>query len=657
MNKDIECVNIIKGLVLDMVSEAKSGHTGGAFSSANFVYILFKEFLNFDFEDPLWIGRDRFVLSAGHESALLYAILYMIGWLTIDDLKQFRSLHSKTPGHPEYGNTPGVECTSGPLGQGAAMSVGMAIASRHMRAKINKKLFDNKIYALLGDGCMQEGVTIEAAAIAGHLKLSNLIWYYDKNDVQISGSVLRSTSCDYVQMFRSMGWRVIHISNAHDHSKIRLSLKKALQNNTSPTLIIGQSIMAYGAYSLEKSAKSHGTPFDEQEYLRTKRKLGLPLDQKFYCPDVVKSLFQESLKLRQSKVQAWKKLYDKLMVDKNFKKIIDQYLKVSKYNIAYDINWQDYADGIATRSALGKIFYKYADKIPNLIGGSADLEESTGIFEFARQVKDFTHKNYTARNIVFGVREFAMAAISNGISLYGGLIPFCSTFLVFSDYARAAIRLSALQNLKVFYIFTHDSFYVGEDGPTHQPVEQVMSLRLIPNLKVIRAADPQELEIMFISVLNENGPAAFCLTRQKIPILRLNDEQKQNIHKGAYVLHEGKNAQYIIFATGSEVHLALKVAQIIGLDLCCVISVPCWELFEAQNSEYKDLILKWHIQKRISIEAGMTQGWQIFTGCDGLNIGINRFGASSSYQELEKEFGFVAEQIVTQIYSKWPKVN
>ncbi len=644
---DQKAINVLKGLIIDGVHQAKSGHPGGAMSSIDFAYTLFSEYLRFDPKNPAWKGRDRFILSAGHESMLLYSLLYANGWLEIDDLRQFRQLHSRTPGHPENYQTPGVECTTGPLGQGAAMSIGFAIAAKHLGSRLDKELFENKVYALLGDGCMQEGITLAAASYAGHLKLNNLIWYYDKNKIQISGDTSRSCSDNETKVFEGFGWKVIEI-DGHNREQIKKALDQT-QNLSQPMLIIGDSIMGHGTFSLEGSSKTHGSPLPPEERLATKEKLGLP-DEDFYSPAEAISHYQRNFDKKSSEANQWQEALDcKLKGDKSFAELYQHCYSMIQSEKLPSLEWP--ADKpIATRNAFGDIIEKWCDNLPQLVGGSADLEPSNMTGAFAKKVGDFQSESPEGRNFAFGVREFPMSAICNGIALNGGLVPFDATFLSFADYSRAALRLGAIQKAQVIHEFSHDSFYLGEDGPTHQAVEQVMSLRLIPEFFVMRPADARETEVMMrVALCLQDKQSAICLSRQGLPQLPISQETCQLAKQGAYVVSGDDHANYIIFATGSEVSLALDTAQLIGADKVKVISVPCWELFDQQDEDYKRKILSHHITKRISIEAGVTSGWQKFTGGCGLNVGIDHFGDSAPAKSLAKEYGFTAEAVTNRI--------
>lgn len=645
---DHQTINVLKGLVIDGVHKAKSGHPGGAMSSMDFAYLLFTEYLTLDPENPNWMGRDRFVLSAGHESMLLYSLLYMNGWLSLEDLKQFRQLGSRTPGHPENFLTPGVECTTGPLGQGAAMSVGFAIGAKHFAARLDKDLFSYKTWALLGDGCIQEDVTLGAASYAGHLGLGNLIWYYDKNKVQISGSIDRTVSDDHVKVFEGFGWEVVEV-DGHDLGQLRWAMDQANTKRDRPLLIIGDTIIAKGTHSMEGSAKTHGAPLPEEERKLTKKNLELPIDQDFFCPDEALTHYRRQFGEHQARVNAWNKRLEECRKDKDFSELFDRCFKSESLESLPKIEWQT-GSQVATRNAFGDVLSSWADNLPNLMGGSADLEPSNMTEAFAGKVGDFCTENHKGRNLVFGVREFPMSAICNGLALHGGIIPFDATFLSFSDYARPALRLNAIQKVRVIHEYTHDSFYLGEDGPTHQPVEHVMSLRMIPDFMVMRPADANETQVMMRKALAvKDMPSAVCLSRQKLPVLDLSDEQLKDAEKGAYVVQDCKDPDILIIASGAEVSLAIDSTKLLKEHRVRIVSMPCWELFEAQDQSYKDSVLPPSCQKRVSIEAGVTLGWQRYTGCQGLNIGFDQFGESAPASALAEKYGFVPQKVAEKI--------
>ena len=629
--QDLFTINIIKGLVMDGVRKANSGHPGGPMSLADFSYILYSEFLVFDSKNPDWQLRDRLVLSVGHTCMLLYTLLYLSDILNMEDLKSFRQINSRTPGHPEI-ETPGVDSNAGPLGQGVGMGIGMALAEKMLQDSI-KNDRSQYTYILAGDGDVQEPIALGAASLAGHWQLSQLIMFYDKNDIQIAGETNRCDSTNYAQLFESMNWDVQEI-NGHNHGEIRDAITNA-QQTSKPSIIIGNTTMAKGSHSMENKSEAHGAPFTPEEIVMTKKKLGLPENEEFYCPDVVKKHFQ-----------------------RNFSKKIEATNSSSKYNFDFniddalrkisDIEFND--EIIATRKAFGMTLDELAKHIPMIVGGSADLDGSNCTTNFANEYGDFSASNPKGRNIAFGVREFPMAAILNGISLYGGLIPFGGTFLVFSDYMRSAIRLSAIQKLHVIYEFTHDSIFVGEDGPTHQPVEHIMSLRSIPDLMVFRPADAVETQFCFETILENNtNPSTILLTRQKLPLTKLDKNIiKDGVKKGAYIVVNHDNPDAIVFTTGSELSLTLSAVESLNQNIK-VVNMPCWEIFDQQSDHYKDEILTHNCKKRISIEAGTVLGWEKFVGKDGLKIGINEFGFSAPGKDVAEKLNFTKDVITKKI--------
>ena len=629
--QDLFTINIIKGLVMDGVRKANSGHPGGPMSLADFSYILYSEFLVFDSKNPDWQLRDRLVLSVGHTCMLLYTLLYLSDILNMEDLKSFRQINSRTPGHPEI-ETPGVDSNAGPLGQGVGMGIGMALAEKMLQDSI-KNDRSQYTYILAGDGDVQEPIALGAASLAGHWQLSQLIMFYDKNDIQIAGETNRCDSTNYAQLFESMNWDVQEI-DGHNHGEIRDAITNA-QQTSKPSIIIGNTTMAKGSHSMENKSEAHGAPFTPEEIVMTKKKLGLPENEEFYCPDVVKKHFQ-----------------------RNFSKKIEATNSSSKYNFDFniddalkkisDIEFND--EIIATRKAFGMTLDELAKHIPMIVGGSADLDGSNCTTNFANEYGDFSASNPKGRNIAFGVREFPMAAILNGISLYGGLIPFGGTFLVFSDYMRSAIRLSAIQKLHVIYEFTHDSIFVGEDGPTHQPVEHIMSLRSIPDLMVFRPADAVETQFCFETILeNDTNPSTILLTRQKLPLTKLDKNIiKDGVKKGAYIVVNHDNPDAIVFTTGSELSLTLSAVESLNQNIK-VVNMPCWEIFDQQSDHYKDEILTHNCKKRISIEAGTVLGWEKFVGKDGLKIGINEFGFSAPGKDVAEKLNFTKDVITKKI--------
>ena len=642
---------VTKGLIMDMVRKANSGHSGGPMSSADFAQILFTEYLQFDPDDPNWFNRDRFVLSAGHESALMYALLYQIGWLNKEDIENFRQLKSRTPGHPEV-EIPGVEATTGPLGQGFAMAVGMAVAESMLREKLTQlsddisDVFGHYTYVLAGDGDFQEPIVLGAGSMAGHWGLSRLIVYYDANNAQISGKVGRSDSTNYAQVFEGFGWHVQEI-DGHDHDKIREAIEKA-QVVDRPSLIIGTTIMAKGAANVEGDHETHGAPLGYDEISATKDKLGLPQDL-FYSNETVSNHFRKRFLSLSEQAKEWESKITEALKNDDFKKYWDSIFDKD----FSDLKFPDFESNasIATRKAFGMTLDIFANQIPNLVGGSADLEPSNYTGNFAKKHEDFSKENRKGRNLAFGVREFPMAAAMNGISLHGGLIPFGGTFLVFADYERPALRLAAIQKCRVLHEFTHDSFWVGEDGPTHQPVEQAMSLRSIPDFNVFRPADAKETAACFKLALEcYETPSALLLSRQGVPVLDLEmGEIIKGVSKGAYTVKDEPNPELIFLATGSETSLALEVAKKMHDKRIKVVSMPCWEIFEHQSQDYKNTLIPQRGALKVSFEAGVTLGWERYNGINGLSIGIDHFGASAPGKDLAKEFGFTVDDIEFKI--------
>ena len=637
-------LSVTKGLILDMVRKANSGHSGGPMSSADFTQILFTEYLNFDPNDPEWFNRDRFVLSAGHESALIYSLLLQLGWLNKDDVQNFRQLNSRTPGHPEV-DIPGVEATTGPLGQGFGMAVGMATAESMLRASVSE-LINHFTYVVAGDGDFQEPVVLGAASMAGHWGLSKLIVFYDSNNAQISGKVDRSDSTNYAQVFEGFGWHVQEI-DGHNHEEIREALEKA-QVVDRPSLIIGKTIMAKGSATMEGDYETHGAPLPEDEIAKTKDKLGLP-PESFYLPNEVISHFQNRFNNLKDKVIDWNESVSESCKDENFKLLWNKTVKEELED--FDFPVFERGASIATRKAFGATLDEFAKQLPSLVGGSADLEPSNYTGNFASTYGDFSKDNRLGRNLAFGVREFPMAAAMNGISLHGGLIPFGGTFLVFADYERPALRLGAIQNCRVIHEFTHDSFWVGEDGPTHQPIEHAMALRAIPNLNVFRPADAQETAACFkMSIEQKESPNALLLTRQGVKVLDQTMEKTvDGVSKGAYEVTNCDNPELILLATGSEVGLAMEVCQLMQDKKVRVVSMPCWEIFENQSEEYKSLLIPKRGAMKVSIEAGITMGWDKYIGSNGLSIGLNHYGASAPGKDLAEEFGFTAVKVEVKI--------
>ncbi len=646
-------INTIKGLIMDTVREANSGHPGGAMSSTDFAYTLFKKHLRFDPKDSKWFNRDRFVLSCGHESALLYSMLALTGYIGIDDLKQFRQLDSRTPGHPENHMTPGVEATTGPLGQGIANAVGIAVAEAMLRARLGEDVMSHYTYALCSDGDMQEPISMGAASLAGLWGLNKLIIFYDSNDIQLAGPTSESDCADYKAVYEGLCWNVIDI-DGNDANAVDAALTQAKASTDKPTLIIGHTTMAKGASTLEGSHTTHGSPLPPEEIAATKTKLGLDPEKFFDLPADVLAFFQDHFDELSSARAAWTaSLEAKCTSDSAF----DATWKEVQLEPADRVfNWPTFTPGekVATRKAWGAALNSLIDTLPLLVGGSADLDPSNQTQKFRDTTGHFSAKTPMGRSLNFGVREFPMAAILNGIALHGGLIPFGATFLMFSDYERNGIRMSAIQELPVLHVFTHDSFYVGEDGPTHQPIEHVSSLRLIPNVLVFRPADASETaSCLEIALRQTTRPSCLLLTRQGLPVLdpATYPNMAEGVKKGGYVLKDPQDGtpDLILFAAGSEASLALEAAELLTEFKVRVVNVPSFELFAEQSQDYIDSVILPDVEKRVAVEAGSTGLWYKFVGHKGLVHGINHFGASAPAGQLADRFGFTAEKLASNI--------
>lgn len=650
-----DCIRVLSA---DGVEKAKSGHPGICMGAADIMYVLWQNYLKFNPQDPAWINRDRFILSAGHGSMLLYTMLHIYGYdVSLDDLKNFRQLKSKTPGHPEYGVTPGVETSTGPLGQGVGNAAGMAIAYEMLKSKLSKNgssPLNHKTYVLCGDGDIMEGISSEAGSLAGHLALSNLVVIYDDNCITIEGKTDLAFSENVEQKFKAFNWEVIKI-DGHNYDEINKALKFASGQNSKPVLIISRTTIAKGSFSFEGSNKSHGSPLGEDELIKTKKKLCLPENESF-C--VFKDL-EENAKKRIEELKViyneWNNNFAKFLADNpDINKQYDDFLKGHSFDVSDLTNLANSNKPAATRASSGAVMQYIASKIPGFTGGSADLSPSTNTF--LKDWASFSKDNRAGKNLHFGVREHIMGAVLNGIAIYGNFLPFGSTFLVFSDYMKPAIRLSAMMKLHVVYIFTHDSFFVGEDGPTHQPLEHVWGLRSIPNLDVIRPADSQETAVAWAqAVNNDKNPTALILTRQNVPqIDRSKYAPSAGLLKGGYVISPESNPSridVIIIASGSEVSPALEVKQKLeneGLS-ARVVSMPSLELFEKQDSSYRDKVIDPRCRKRVVIEAGIPGGWYKYTGIDGLVIGIDNFGASAPATVLCEKYGFTVEKLYQKI--------
>ncbi len=656
--KDLDqlCINTIRALSMDAVQKANSGHPGAPMGLAPLAYTLWTRILKHNPANPIWFNRDRFILSGGHASILLYSILYLTGYdISLEDIKSFRQWQSKTPGHPEYGHTPGVETTTGPLGQGFANAVGMAMAERHLAACYNTKecgIIDHHTFVVCGDGDLMEGITAEAASLAGHLGLSKLICIYDDNKISIEGTTDIAFTEDVCARFKSYNWHVQKVEDGNDVDAILKALKKAKAENNKPSLIMLRTHIAYGSPNKQDTADAHGSPLGEEEIRLTKKNLCCPDDAPFCVSDEVLQFCRKCLDKGKNAELKWQK---QMKSYENDFPVLAPELKDAINGIlpeGWDSGLSPFSknDGpIATRSASGKVLNTIAKKVANLIGGSADLAPSNNTI--IKGSLDFQKDSYNGRNIRFGVREHAMGAILSGMALHKGIRPFGGTFLVFSDYMRPSIRLAALMKIPVIYVFTHDSIAVGEDGPTHQPVEHICSLRVIPGLTVIRPCDANETkEAWRLAVKNTKGPVALILSRQNLPIIERTESNSESLlENGAYIIYDsGQNPSLIIIATGSEVHLAIDAAKTLeqnGIPVR-VVSMPSRELFEKSPKEYKEKVLPQNVSNRIVVEAGVTMGWEHYAGDKGEIIGIDLFGASAPGGTLMKNYGFTSDNIV-----------
>jgi len=653
------CINTLRFLAVDAVQKANSGHPGAPMGAATMAYVLWDRFLKHNPTDPEWPDRDRFVLSCGHASAMLYSLLHLTGYdLSLEEIKQFRQWGSKTPGHPEYGLAPGVETTTGPLGQGFANGVGMAIAERWLAANYNKpghEIINHYTYALVSDGDLMEGVSSEAASLAGTLRLGKLIYLYDDNDISIEGSTDITFTEDVSQRFQAYGWHVVGPVDGMDIGAVEEAIRMAQAESGRPSLIICRTIIGYGSPNKEGTASTHGEPLGEEEVRLTKENLGWTYEQPFAVPPEVLAHFRQAQERgKRYQEEWWKKLEEYHRAYPEEAKQLEEVLRGDLPE-----GWDSGLDGlfkagdkpVATRAAAGQAMNLIGAKVHSLMGGSGDLAPSTKTI--LKDKGDFGADNYCGCNMRFGVREHAMGSIASGMALHGGIIPYTATFLVFSDYMRPPIRLAAMMGLRVIYIFSHDSVGLGEDGPTHQPVEQIMSLRTIPNLAVIRPADATEtVEAWKMALQRRHGPTALLFSRQSLPVLdREALASASSVQRGGYVLWEAaKQPAVILMATGSEVHIALEASKLLqekGI-AARVVSLPSWELFDEQPAEYRHSVLPPEIGVRVSIEAGVKLGWERYVGPDGVAIGLSRFGASAPWQVIYEKLGLTARHMADE---------
>ncbi len=677
MGRDIDqlCINTIRTLSIDAIQKAKSGHPGTPMALAPLAYTLWQRFLRFDPADPIWPGRDRFVLSAGHASMLLYSLLHLAGVRAVDpdyevvgepsvglgDIESFRQLDSRAPGHPEYCWTSGVETTTGPLGQGVATSVGMAIASKWQAARYNRpgfELFDFDVYAIAGDGCLMEGVSGEAASIAGHLKLDNLCWVYDNNRITIDGKTHLAYDDDVAARFMGYGWNVTRVGDANDTDLIATAFEEFRGEETRPTLIVVDSHIGYGSPHKVDTAAAHGEPLGEEEVRETKLAYGWPEDAQFLVPEGVRERFAEGVGRRGAELRAaWEERLAAYAGESPELAAEIEAQQRRELPEGWDSQIPSFdpdAKGIATRKASQKVENAIGERLPWLLAGSADLTDSTSVRLSFDGAEDFEPGAYEGRQLHYGIREHESAAISNGLSL-SKLRPLWSTYLTFSDYARPAIRLSALMELPVVHLFTHDSIGLGEDGPTHQPVEQLASLRAIPGLDVIRPADANEVaEAWRVALDRTRQPVALVLTRQDVPVFdRSRCAPAAGLRRGGYVLAdaEGGDPETILIATGSEVALALGAHEELGAEgiRSRVVSLPCWELFDRQDQAYRDEVLPPAVTARVSIEEASTIGWDRYVGSGGVKIGMHTFGTSAPLKDVQTKFGFTPDRVAEAV--------
>ena len=657
MNSCKIIANTIRGLSVDGVAAANSGHPGMPLGMADVCAVLWSEHMNFNPKNPKWLNRDRFILSAGHGSMLIYSLLHLYGYdLSMDDLKAFRQWGSKTPGHPENFVTAGVETTTGPLGQGVANAVGFALAEASLAARYNREgseIIDHYTYVVAGDGCLQEGISHEACSFAGHNKLGKLIMLYDSNNITIDGPTHISFTEDTGKRFEAYGWQVLEI-DGHDYDQINAAIAEAKKEKSKPSIIICKTIIGFGSPNRAGTSKAHGEPFPAEEIELMKEKLGLPKDKSFIVPDEISDLRAKTQEKGESLENQWNELWENYK-NKNQEaaKELENSIKGEISKEALDIPLFGSEKAIATRSASGTILNHIAKYIPQLMGGSADLTPSNNTLPAGEE--SFSPENPKGRYIRYGVREHGTAAIMNGMALHGGVLPYSGTFFVFSDYMRPAMRMSALMEQQVVYVLTHDSIGLGEDGPTHQPEAHLWAYRMIPNMTVIRPMDANETAEAWKSALkNKKGPTCLVLTRQNLPVYDragLGWAKSEEAQKGGYVLCEDKDFEAIIIATGSEVELAVEAKTKLNEQGVKIVSMPSTNIFDEQPQEYKESVLPKNILKRVAVEAGVTLGWYKYVGLEGRVIGLDRFGASAPYKTLYKEFGITTDAIVEAVNS------
>ncbi|OKL35268.1 transketolase [Domibacillus mangrovi] len=648
-------INTIRTLSIDAIEKANSGHPGMPMGAAPMAHTLWTQFMNYNPSNPNWFNRDRFTLSAGHGSMLLYSLLHLTGHdLSLEELKQFRQWGSKTPGHPEFGHTAGVDATTGPLGQGISMAVGMAMAERHLATTYNVddlNVIDHYTYSICGDGDLMEGVSAEAASLAGHLQLGRLIVLYDSNDISLDGELNKSFSESVEDRFKAYGWQVLRVEDGNDTKAVAEALSAAKANENQPTLIEVRTVIGYGSPNKGGKSDSHGSPLGKDEIKLVKEHYGWNYEEDFYIPEEVKSYFAELKEASEKKEQEWNELFAR------YEKLHPDAAKELKIAISGDLpeNWDanvpNYRvgeDTLATRTSSGDVLNGLAQNVPQLFGGSADLSSSNKTY--LKGESDFSAENYGGRNIWFGVREFGMGAALNGMALHGGVKVFGATFFVFSDYLRPAIRLSALMKVPVTYVFTHDSIAVGEDGPTHEPIEHLASLRAMPGLSTIRPAEANETAAAWkLALESKDQPTVLVLTRQDLPTLVDAETAYAGVSKGGYVISEAKgDVEGLLLAAGSEVTLAVKAQEALaeeGIHVS-VVSLPSWDRFEKQTAEYKESVIPKNVTARLAIEMGASLGWNKYAGNDGDVLAIDEFGASAPYDKIIEAYGFTVANVV-----------
>ncbi|WP_342043507.1 transketolase [Bacillus sp. OTU2372] len=655
MNHSIEtlAVNTIRTLSIDAINNANSGHPGLPMGAAPMAYALWAHHLNHNSANAKWFNRDRFILSAGHGSSLLYSLLHLAGYnVSLEDLKSFRKLNSKTPGHPEFGHTEGVEATTGPLGQGIANAVGMAMAEAHLAAKFNQDgypVIDHYTYALVGDGDLMEGISYEAMSMAGHMKLGKLIALYDSNDISLDGELNLSFSENIQKRTESAHWQYLRVEDGNDVAEISKAITLAKQNTNQPTLIEIRTTIGYGSPKVAGTNKAHGNPLGAEEARATKQAYGWHYEEDFFVPEEVKAHFEELKQRGISQEQQWNALFQ------SYQETYPELAKELQHAITGEVLFNtediltfDTGKTISTRVASGEAINHFVKSVPSIFGGSADLSHST--MTDIKENAAFAVESFSGRNIYFGVREHAMGAAGNGLALHGGVKPFVSTFFVFNDYLRPSIRLAALQKLPVTYVFTHDSIAVGEDGPTHEPIEQLASLRAIPGLTVIRPSDANETASAWAYALQQiDGPVALVLSRQNLPVFQATQANLDNLSKGAYVLTQTNDQpEVILISTGSEVSLAINAKAELEKENVSVrvVAMPSWELFDRQPKEYKELVFPASITKRVALEMGISLGWERYVGSEGKVLCIETFGASGTGTAVMELFGFTTENVV-----------